>query len=765
VTSEDNNLSARILRHLGRKDYRPQRPRKLARAMGLEEKEYGSFRAAVKELMRAGRVVLGGGNNLMLPAAGTGTIIGSFRGHQRGFGFVVPDSPTNHGDLFIPPGATLNAITGDTVVARITRRGKGVDETRVEGEIVEILARGQNRFVGELVREGREWLMIPDGHLLYSPVRVGDVSSTRAKAGDQVVVELTEFPSAGRPARGVIVEVLGRRGDPGIDTISIIRQYHFRDEFPEEVLEDARRAIREYDLDEELARREDLRDEVIITIDPDEAKDFDDAISIRRLPRGYELGVHIADVSVFVQPGHPLDHEAGLRGNSIYLPRHVLPMLPEVLSNGLCSLQEGEPRLAKSVFIEYDAKGNRKSTRFANSVIQSRKRLTYAEATKILEGGGQDYEPEVVELLQQMDHLARLIQKRRLANGMIVLDIPEVELVLDDENEVIDVEPADTSFSHTIIEMFMVEANEAVAELMTKLGVPHLRRIHPEPPAESQRKLAAFLRALAVPVPEKLDRWDLIRLLAKVRGRPESFSVNLSVLRSMAQAEYSPKMIGHFALASEHYSHFTSPIRRYPDLVTHRLLQQYLTGQLRTRKQRASVPSMQTLTEIGKRCSYTERRAEAAERELHQLKILRLLEKRLGDEEDGTITGATNIGVYVQLNKYLIDGLLRFSDMEDDWWHIDARTGQAVGQRSGIRIGIGDRVRVRLASVDLASRELDLALVEVYELKTRRGAASPPASKKPVDEPLSRKRRFRNAPSRSRNTGRGRGGRSRRGRR
>lgn len=762
MTPEESTLSDRILRHLGRKDYRPQRPRKLARAMGLEEEEYGSFRAAVKELMRAGRVVLGGGNNLMLPAAGTGTIIGSFRGHQRGFGFVVPASPTEHGDLFIPPGASLGAITGDTVAARITRRGKGGDDARIEGEVLEIISRGQSRFVGELVREGREWFMIPDGHLLYGPVRVGDVTATRARPGDQVVVELSEFPAHDRPARGVIVEVLGRRGDPGIDTLSIVRQYHFRDEFPEEVLEDARRVIREYDLDEELGRRRDLRDEVILTIDPDEAKDFDDAISIRRLPHGYELGVHIADVSAFVQAGRPLDREASLRGNSIYLPRHVIPMLPEVLSNGLCSLQEGEPRLTKSVFIEYDAKGNRKSTRFESTVIQSYKRLTYREATKVLEGGKSGYDSEVVELLGRMEHLARVIQKRRLAAGMIVLDIPEVELVLDDEGEVTGVEPADTSFSHTIIEMFMVEANEAVAELMTRLGVPHLRRIHPEPPAESQRKLAAFLRALAMPVPEKLDRQDMIRLLSRVRGRPESFPVNLAVLRSMAQAEYSPKMIGHFALASEHYSHFTSPIRRYPDLVIHRLLQQYLAGQLRSRKQRGSAPSMQTLAEIGKRCSYTERRAEDAERELRQLKILRLLDQHLGDEEAGTVTGVANIGVYVQLDKYLIDGLLRFSDMEDDWWNVDVRTGRAVGQRSGKRIGIGDRVRVRIAGVDLAARELDLALVQTQEPRKRRGTDAPPASGKPVDEPLSRRRRFRTAPSRGPTSGRGRGRKGRR---
>ncbi|GMU22382.1 MAG: ribonuclease R [Phycisphaerae bacterium] len=730
MAGKTDNLSTRILTHLGKKDYRPVRARRLARAMGIDEEEYDSFRTAVKELMRAGRVILGGGNSIALPT-GRQTIIGTFRGHVRGFGFVVPESPAEHGDLFIPPGATMNAITGDTVAARLTRRGKGGDESRVEGEVVEIITRGQSRFVGELVRDGREWVMLPDGKSLHSPVLLGDVTATRARAGDQVVVELTEFPRPYQPARGVIVEVLGRRGDPGIDTLSIIRQYHFRDQFPEEVLTDVRRAIGEYDLDEELGNREDLRNEAIVTIDPDDAKDFDDAISIRQAAHGrLELGVHIADVSTFVRGGRPLDGEARLRANSIYLPRHVIPMLPEVLSNGLCSLQEAQPRLTKSAFIEYDARGRRVGSRFANTVIQSRKRLTYREATGILEGRTGGFQPEVVELLRRMDALARAIRKRRLADGMIVLDLPEVELVLNEDGEVTGVEPADTSFSHTIIEMFMVEANEAVAELLTGLGVPHLRRIHPDPPPESQRKLAQFLRVLGRPLPEKLTRRDMIRTLESVRGKPESFAVNLAVLRSLAQAEYSPKMEGHFALASEHYSHFTSPIRRYPDLVVHRLLQTYLEGRLRTRRDRESVPSQETLTEIGKHCSYNERRAEDAERELKQVKILTLLESRLGEIEDGVVTGVANVGVYVQLRRYLIDGLIRFADLQDDWWEIDVRAGCAIGQRSGRRIGIGDLLRVQIAAVDIASRELDLVLQEVQQSSPRSAAAAVPVREK-----------------------------------
>jgi len=695
---------------MSQKDYRPLRPRRLARSIGVEEEEYGEFRAAVKALMKAGRVVLGGSNCLMLPSA-VGVIVGTFRGNARGFGFVVPDSPTDHGDLFIPPDATSGAITGDTVEAQITRRGKHGDSSLVEGAVTRIIERGQSRFVGELVRQGEQWLMIPDGHALHAPVVVGDVRSTRARAGDQVVVELTDFPSATRAARGVVVQVLGRRSDPGVDTLSMIHQYHLRHEFPPEVTEDAKRAVREYSLDSQLAQREDFCLETVITIDPDDAKDFDDAISLRRLGRGrYELGIHIADVSAFVTPDSPLDVEARQRGNSVYFPRFVIPMLPEVLSNGLCSLQEDQPRLTKSVFIEYDNKGTRLSKRYANTVIRSRKRLTYGEVTRMLDGETRGVDAEVMTLLKDMNHLARLIQKRRLSAGMVVLDLPGVELVLDDNDETIDVVPEDSSFSHTIIEMFMVEANEAVAELFARLGVPHLRRIHPEPPLDAQAKLGEFLRVLGKPIPRQMDRADMIRLLDSVRGRPEAFAVHLAVLRSMAQAEYSPAMIGHYALASRHYCHFTSPIRRYPDLVVHRLLDEYLESGLKTPQDRSAVPSKEDLQVMGAHCSFAERHAEAAERELRLVKILRLLEKRVGDVEPGVVTGVANVGVYVHLNKYRVDGLVRFADLPDDWWDIDARAGCVVGERSRRRIAIGDAVTAQIAGVDLSARQLDLIL-------------------------------------------------------
>ncbi|MCK6455595.1 MAG: ribonuclease R [Phycisphaerae bacterium] len=739
----------RILRFLARPGYRPVKLRPLARQMGIAEEEYGEFRESVDALRRVGRVVFGGGNALVLPEAGR-TLIGVYRANPRGFGFVVPEDPASHADLFIPPGAALDAVTGDTVECTIERR-TGREGKMLSGRIRRIITRGHNRFVGALVHDAGRWFVRPDGNRLHVPILVADVGAKHARDGDQVVVEIIQYPGEGRPARGVIVERLGAAGERGVDVRGIIRQFQLRDEIPPAALEEARRVVDRFDLRKELARREDLRDEPIITIDPDDARDFDDAISIRRFDapdaqgvlhrrpadgRGphavWELGVHIADVSAFVRPDGALDEEARERGNSVYFPRYVIPMLPEILSNGLCSLQEGEPRLCKSAFIRYDAHGRVVSTRFANTVIRSMKRLTYRQAQAVLDGRRGGWAPEVLRLLDDMNALARTIQKRRVADGMISLDLPEIELVFDDHDRVIDAHPADDSFTHTIIEMFMVEANEAVARLLAGARIPFLRRIHPEPDAESGETLSRFLRVAGHELPRKLERRDVQRLLARLKGRPESYAVNLAVLKSMEQAVYSPEHDGHYALASDCYTHFTSPIRRYTDLTIHRLLDHYLAGERSDdrahrrggRRRRADVDG-EDLVSLGRHLSFTERRAADAERELKNVKILQLLSQHVGESFSGVVTGVANFGVFVQHPKYLLDGLVGLDALPDDYWNVDSRAGCVVGERTRQRIAIGDVVEVEIADVDIGARQLNL---RIRRLRHRAARSEKPAA-------------------------------------
>ena len=706
-------FAERIFRFIQARGYEPQQIRQLAQTMGVGDGELGDFHQACKALMRSGRIIMGAKSAVTLPDP-AGRIVGSFRANPRGFGFVIPDTPNSHGDLYVPPGSTGGALTGDTVSARVKKRGKRDGRMMYEGKIVEIIRRGKSRFVGELRKEFSRWFVVPDGNALHGPIMVGDPGAKGARPGDQVVVEITQYSDGGQEhARGVLIKVLGHRGDPGVDTLSIIEQYGLPGEFDEAVLESARRAIADYDPQREAKGREDLRKLLIITIDPDTARDFDDAISLTQNADGScELGVHIADVAHFVRPGTAMDDEALKRGNSIYLPDHVIPMLPEVLSNGICSLQEGEPRLTKSAFIAYDKRGKVKKARVANTIIRSAKRLTYAQATSILDGKRGVANAKVVALLKAMDDLARRIRARRIRVGMLTLDLPSAELVLDKHGLAIDVEPEDTSFSHTIIEMFMVEANEAVARLFNSIRVPALRRIHDEPSPSSTDSLCKFLEMFGFRLKGKPDRFVLQKLLASVRDKPESFSVNLAVLRTMQRAEYSPLQIGHYALAGEDYCHFTSPIRRYPDLTIHRLIHTYLAGGFKGRKRPADVPNTEQLTELGRHLSTQERQAESAERELKLVMTLRLIERRLGDVFEGTVTGVANFGIFVQLDRYLIDGVLRFAALPDDWWEVDSRRGAVVGERSGVRITVGDRIKVKASRVDLPARQLELDLAE-----------------------------------------------------
>jgi ribonuclease R len=791
-----------IINFLGEQNGEALRVSDLAERLNIPPQDRPEFEKAVDELAAAGRVVMGGGRMIELPAMGN-RVTGTYRQTMRGFGFVIPDEANAHGDLFIPIGENLDAVTGDFVVAKVIVRDKydTRDKKNIFGRIVEILKRRTNKVVGTLVKQNNRWLVIPDGTVFKTPVEVQDVTAKNAAENDKVVLELLKYPQGDQLAQGVITEILGAKGEPEVELQSIIRQFDLPSAFPEEVMQQARDAAASYDPAKFLAKsdgggREDLRNELIITIDPDDARDFDDAISLRRLKgresgsdaedvevdieslmqgatgeAAWELGVHIADVSSFVVVETPMDLEARARGNSTYFPGYVIPMLPEILSNGVCSLQENQPRLCKSAFIRYDAAGRVVGTRFAQTLIQSKKRLTYKQAQAVIDdakGEGQPYTKGLLEappnpnlpvvsedvrrLLVHMDRLARVIRQRRLQEGMIVLDLPEVELVMDKEGHVVDAQPEDDAFTHKIIEMFMVEANEAVSRWLTRHDLPVLRRIHPDPDVMSTEQVRQFMMVAGKKVPKILDRKALQAILDSVRGTPVAYAVSLAVLKTMSSAEYSPQPIGHYALASMNYAHFTSPIRRYADLVIHRAFESVLGRKQEARskkpegrkgKKRGALPDprlaeselvsgqpgnrrgaglmpetlgmtpdYQTLVNLGKHLSFTERRSSDAERELRQVKVLQLLAEHVGDVIDGVVTGVTGFGVFVQSTRFLVEGMIRVADLPDDFWQFDERIGVLRGSRTGRRIALGDRARVQIVNVNISSRQLDLRLLE-----------------------------------------------------
>ena len=712
----------RIVRLLTRKEYQPLKPRAFARSLHISDEDYPAFNRALEKLRNEGRIVIGAKGTVCLPQMAN-RLVGTFQATSRGFGFVRPETPTAQGDLYIPAGCSLDAVTGDTVVTRVYERGKRDGETRYTGRIVEVLNRAETQFVGTLTRKAKEWFVQPDGKAITELIAVGDPGAKNAKLGDKVVVEILSYPSGDYFASGVIIDRLGRSGTSAAELKAVMRRFDLPERFSRTALKDTRRAVDAFNAETaDSARdsqREDIRKKTIITIDPIDARDFDDAISLERLAKGHWLlGVHIADVSEFVTEGTHLDDEARQRATSTYLPQHVIPMLPELLSNGICSLQQDQDRFAKTAYIELDSRGRVVGTRFANSLIRSTQRLSYGDAETILAGKTTGFSRKAVKLLREMESLARVIQKRRLDKGMLTLDLPKAELVYNSKGQVIDASPESTSFPHKMIEMFMLEANEAVARLLDSLTVPFLRRTHAAPDSLAVGDTARIVKLCGYILPKRFDRKALQHLLTDVKDKPQAFVVNLAVLKSLQRAEYSPAPIGHFALASEHYCHFTSPIRRYPDLTVHRLLQAYITGRL-TRKTVTNFPDYDQLQQLGEHCSTAERNSELAERDLRELKLLQMLSKKLNTEIPAVVTSVTNFGIFVQLEKFLIEGLIRAEDLTkpEKKGHRPPKPPRMPRGHRPPRFmdtcpyKLGDELTVRITDVNIPARNLDLVPV------------------------------------------------------
>jgi ribonuclease R len=697
-----------ILDALSRKNYVPVKPKTLARQVGVSNSQYAEFRAALRELIKAGKVTFGRNHSVRpaMSATAADTKSGVFRQTSSGRGFVRPHDGTP--EIAVAEGRSIDATTGDEVLVQILRKAHG-DRPAI-GEIMSIVQRATHQFVGTYHEREGEGLVRVDGGVFRHSVLVGDPGAKGARPDDTVVFEMLRFPSIDDRGEGVIVEVLGPRGAPGVDTLAVIRTYNLPDAFSNEVLEEARLAAEAFN-ERDLDGREDFTHDTIVTIDPVDARDFDDAISLTQDKKTghWHLGVHIADVSHFAPPGSALDREARRRGNSVYLPQRVLPMFPELISNGLASLQQGKVRYVKSALIEYTAEGQRIGVHFVNGAIKNVRRFAYEEVSGILKGAAaakrKQVPANVQALLFRMRDLAMMLRARRRKRGSLELSMPEVDLDYDDDGKMIGAHFVEHDVSHQIIEEFMLAANEAVAEHFDSRGVPFLRRVHPAPDPAKLKAFAEFARILGYDLKKSVDRFSLQRVLERSADKPERHAVHYALLRSLKQATYSPLEEEHFALASNDYCHFTSPIRRYPDLTIHRTLDQIL------RNGRAGA-DVAELAATGEHCTRTEKRAEAAERDLTKSRLLTYLSDKIGLELDAIITGVADYGFFAQAEQFPAEGLVHVSTLADDYYHFDSASHTIEGRRSKKRFRLGDKVRVKVVRVDLDRKQLDFRVVE-----------------------------------------------------
>ncbi|MBI3839805.1 MAG: ribonuclease R [Planctomycetia bacterium] len=707
-----DDLEKLVLHLVNQPGYKPIKPRVIAKALNVADDEAGDLKRSIKKLVKLGQLSYGA-NHLVGPPAAAGTgyrVTGVFRRAEAGFGFVrpagsAPGADRTH-DIFIAAKDAGDAATGDTVLARLKKK---IDSRRPnpEGEIVEIIERETHQFVGTYFeQEGSAYVRI-DGMPFSQPVLLGDPGAKNAQQDDKIVIEMVRFPTHGHEGEGVITEVLGPRGTPGVDTLSIIREFNLPEEFANDALDESRAQADAFD-ETIPPGRTDLSELLTITIDPIDARDFDDAISLEKTAGGHwRLGVHIADVSHFVQSRSALDREAYLRGTSTYLPDRVIPMLPEIISNGLASLQPDRVRYTKTVFIEFTHDGIPLGTDPMSAAIKSSRRFTYEEVDSYLadsESWRTKLTPEVHALLARMRELAQILRVRRFRRGALELTMPEVKIDLDDEGRVAGAHLVENTESHRIIEDFMLAANEAVAELFDKADLHFLRRVHQAPDPRKLKALTEFVSGLGFRIESLESRFELQKLLADVAGQPEERAVNYSLLRSLQRAIYSPEKEGHYALASECYCHFTSPIRRYPDLTVHRLLDALMAG----KKPRNDFGEMAVL---GEHCSDRERRSEAAERELTKVKLLDYLSTRIGITLEAVVTGVEEFGLFVQGLELPAEGLVHVSSLQDDFYRFDRASHTLSGYRSGNRYRLGDNVHVAVARVDVDRRELDLRVV------------------------------------------------------
>ena len=724
--NQQQQLREQILRLLNAPKYRPLDKLELGKALGRKSGVRMGLNEVLRQLEQSGEIARIRKNRYVLPSEAD-LVTGTLHVHQAGYAFL-PREKAGEQDLFIAAENTGTAMHGDKVVARITRdvpyaRAKG-GRDRAEGRVIRILERAHDSIVGTLEQSKNFFYVVPDDprivHNVYVQVPPQPPLPKTPNRGDKVVVKLERWESRHVNPEGQIVENLGPSSAPGVDMLSIIRKYHLPTEFPSAVVDEAER-IPETVGEEMFGGREDLRDQFIVTIDPDDARDFDDAINVERSPGGgWRLGVHIADVAAYVRPGSALDREAYKRGNSVYLPDRVIPMLPERLSNGVCSLRPDVNRLTHSVFIEFARDGRAKSTRFGRTVIRSARRLTYREAYAILKAPPKD---QVGERLHVAWELASLLRKKRFEQGSLDLDFPEVKVRLDAEGKPIALERIENDESHQLIEEFMLAANEAVARELKNRSMPTVYRVHENPDPEKLAEYRELILSYNYKVGDLTNRRELQRLLASLTGKPEEQALKIGLLKSLKRARYAPQPLGHFGLAKNNYTHFTSPIRRYADLVVHRGL-----GELgQSRKSRADMGHIAATAE---HISITERVAAEAEIDSVKMKKLEFFQRQLEARDPqvfrAVILDVKNYGLLVELPDVLITGLVHVSSLTDDFYVFNAAQRRLIGRQSRRRFAVGDQLRVFVARVDVFKRQVDFAIADEATPKRQRDGQARP---------------------------------------
>lgn len=704
---------------VGEKLYVPMKEKELAVFLQVKPKDRSVLKQILEELLAEGRLVISkrGKYSKPLPKeAGVHSereeLTGVYLSNSRGFGFVEVEGREE--DLFIPEGKSGGAFHKDKVQVELLghcRKGK-----RQEAKVIQVLERSVSQIVGVFEKSRNFGFVIPDQVKTYSDIFIPADSMKDAGDGDKVVVELTDYGDGSRKPEGKVTEILGHVNDPGVDILSVVRAFGLPEEFGEKVLNQAARVSKEVS-EADRQGRLDLREVCMVTIDGEDAKDLDDAVSLSKEGENYRLGVHIADVANYVQENSALDQEALERGTSVYLVDRVIPMLPHALSNHICSLNEGQERLALSCIMLLSPLGEMIDYQLAETVIRVKKRMTYTAVREILE----DKNPERIEeykefcpMLFQMEELAALFRSRRKKRGSIDFDFPESKILLTPEGVPVEVTPYESNTATKIIEEFMLQANEVVAQHFYWLELPFLYRTHDNPDAEKIMQLGVFIRNFGHAIKiskEEVHPKEIQNLLAKIEGTPHEALISRLALRSMKRARYSEECTGHFGLASPYYCHFTSPIRRYPDLQIHRIIKEQGRGRL---KEERIGHYESILPKVAKKSSERERRADEAEREVEKLKKIEYMESRIGEIFDGVISGITGWGIYVELPN-TIEGLIHVAALHGDYYQYDERNYEMVGKTSGIRFQLGQKVKIKVKGADRWERTIDFSLCEEEE--------------------------------------------------